>query len=83
MPIRRVEEATAPLTTMPMISTDMTSPSTPNAMTKGAKVAAVRSAPSLTRQVGRRPARPPGGTAAAIAARSAAIWSSVPAWRKR
>ena len=81
--MRRVEEATAPLTTIPMISTDITSPSTPKAMTNGAKVAAVRSAPSLMVRYDAVPVRPPAGTAAAIVARSEAISSSVPACRNR
>ena len=39
MPMRRVAEPTAPLTTMPMMSTDMTRPRTPKATTKGTNAA--------------------------------------------
>ena len=47
MPIRRVAAATAPLTTMPMISIDMHRPSTPKETTNGTNVAEVFSADIL------------------------------------
>ena len=59
--MRRVAVPTAPLTTMPMMSTDMARPSTPNATTNGAKGAVLRSALLLDGGPGLRPPRRSGG----------------------
>ncbi len=48
MPMRRVAAPTAPLTTMPMIRTDSTSPSTPKATRNGTNAVVFASVFCLT-----------------------------------
>src|SRR5262249_61664344 len=59
-PIRRVPATTAPLTTLATISTDMTSPSTPNATMNGTQGAIEFVSCSLTVTQDSAPPRPTG-----------------------
>ena len=82
-PIRRVPAATAPLTTLPTISTDITSPISPNATMNGTHGAIEPVACSLTVRYDCAPSSEPGGSAARTAAMSAFTWAFVPALVKR
>ena len=82
-PIRRVPATTAPLTTLATISTDSTSPISPNATMNGTQGAIEPVACSLTVSQDCAPSTAPGGSAARTAAISAFTWAVVPALAKR
>jgi hypothetical protein len=82
-PIRRVPATTAPLTTLATISTDITSPITPNATMNGTQGAIEPVACSLTVSQDCAPIRAPCGSAARTCAMSAFTWAVVPALAKR
>src|SRR6516225_2420848 len=82
-PIRRVPATTAPLTTLATISTDMTSPITPNVTRNGTQGAIEPVACALTVSQDWAPIRAPGGSAARTSAMSAFTWAVVPALAKR
>src|SRR6516165_7543914 len=82
-PIRRVPATTAPLTTLATISTDITSPITPNATMNGTQGAIELVSCSLTVSQESAPSRAPCGSAARTSAMSAVTWAVVPALEKR
>lgn len=82
-PIRRVAVPTAPATTLPATSTDITMPSSPKETRNGRNSAVLRLVPCLVVSQDWAPVRAPAGTAASTAARSAAIAPVVPASAKR
>ncbi len=81
--MRRRPVVTAPATTLPTISTDMTRPSTPNATRNGTNSAVSRVATFFTPSQDCAPVRESAGTVAVIAARSRVSWAVVAAWVKR
>lgn len=81
--MRRIWELTAPLTTMPTMSSDMASARMPKAATKGTNAAVLPFAVSWTASQDCVPVSAPAGSDAAIAERSASTWVSVAAWVKR
>src|SRR6516165_10307899 len=82
-PIRRVPATTAPLTTLATISTDITSPISPNATMNGTQGAIEPVSCSLTVSQDCAPIRAPCGSAACSAAMSAVTSAVVPALAKR
>ena len=83
MPMRRVWEPTALLTTMATMSTDRARARMPKAATKGTNAAVFPLAASRTCSQDCAPASAPAGSVTATATRSAATWASVPARVKR
>src|SRR5215468_2080832 len=82
-PIRRVPATTAPLTTLATISTDITSPISPNATMNGTQGAIEPVSCSLTVSQDCAPIRAPCGSAARSAAMSALTSAVVAALAKR
>src|SRR5215471_1335441 len=72
-PIRRYPDTTAPLTTLPTITTDITSPMTPNATTNGTRIATVPASWLLTVSQEPVPVIVPAGSALVTAVTSAVI----------
>ncbi len=83
MPIRRVPAPTAPATTLPTISTDISTPRMPKAIRNGMKSAVLRLVPCSVTSQDCAPVSAPAGTAAVTAARSAATCAVLPAAAKR
>jgi hypothetical protein len=83
MPMRRIWELTALLTTMATMSTDMASARVPKAATKGTNAAVFPFAASSTCSQDCPPVSAPSGSVAAIAERSTVTWASLAAWVKR
>src|SRR5215470_9519925 len=73
-PIRRYPATTAPLTTLPTITTDITSPMTPKATTNGTMIAIVPASWVLTVSQELVPVIVPAGSARVRAVTSALIW---------
>src|SRR5215468_8023318 len=82
-PIRRYPDTTAPLTTLPTITTDITSPMTPNATTNGTMIAIVPFSWVLTVSHEPVPVIAPAGSALVMAATSVLICAWVSAWWNR
>src|SRR5215467_206504 len=82
-PIRRYPLTTAPLTTLPTISTDIASPMTPNATTNGTMIAIDPLSWLLTVSQELVPVIVPDGSALVRAVTSALSCGWVPAWWKR
>src|SRR5215468_1557741 len=82
-PIRRYPDTTAPLTTLPTISTDITRPMTPNATTNGTMIAIVPLSWLLTVSQEPVPVIVPDGSARVRAVTSALICAWVSAcWNR-
>src|SRR5215468_3336100 len=82
-PIRRYPDTTAPLTTLPTITTDITSPMTPNATTNGTMIAIVPFSWVLTVSHEPVPVIAPAGSALVMAATSVLICDEVSAlWNR-
>src|SRR5215470_5205030 len=78
-PIRRYPDTTAPLTTLPTITTDMTSPITPNATTNGTRIETVPASWLFTASHELVPVIVPDGSALVRAVTSALSCGSVSA----
>src|SRR5262249_62160523 len=82
-PTRRYPDTTAPLTTLPTITTDIPSPMTPNATTNGTMIAIVPFSWVLTVSHEPVPVIAPAGSALVRAATSVLICAWVSAWWNR